>query len=707
MGTINRIRSWFWSGVICLLVCSAFDCLGVQFTVQNTHGSATMQQTYYEVRCTSPVSGSYNPTAGTVAAGTTSAVKNLGSICGVGVALEARAYGVGGSGPGAWVVVGSDNGANNVIALVWDGTGTAGPPAPVYTNYVHCISWTNNTGGYKVGLVLSSAGQVGTELVAVSPGGVFAKCYTNGLSDPPQFCYRPYVGAAVDDYICDSFATTLTNVQTVVVSGTGPQTGVAQASYTNGLTVLSPTNLVGYYSPSTNATGYGTTNPLTQSDLNRLGDALIRALGGALGDVRDAVRAGQGTNGSGADMSGVIDAVRDGTTEVTNSLAGVRSAITNLTDTYGTNVVGTNNFGFGTAESLGTSLHGSANAGWLGDFSNTVSGNITSVVTANEAGLLLNFQDPSSPLYAMSVIDLRPSTLPSAWKALASVIHGLTAYLITFGLYWAMWKDFTVKFLAIESAASGVGKSVTSASVLGSTAGLAVRGVIASIVTVGLAGLPTLVIASMASFNVLNPFASSPVELASSLGSAQSAGVSAAMPGAWALVNAIFPYVTLGTAILNFIGFTFSTTAFITLWFVILRFMPILVIGGLCLSASAESYIIENRLAVPCAVVTGGNSYWFGVGEHYAQLPSSFNVSFGGATNTQTVNATSDEWSRVTVYDTGAETVGVTVTGEGGFILYFTQGFVAGLSLVILIVMVHIAKRAFGVFGGGGNWAGE
>jgi len=155
----------------------------------------------------------------------------------------------------------------------------------------------------------------------------------------------------------------------------------------------------------------------------------------------------------------------------------------------------------------------------------------------------------------------------------------------------------------------------------------------------------------------------------------------------------------LTSAIVNYILWRLSILWFHQLWVVIIRLLPLVIATTVC----GEQFIIENRLHVPVGVVAAGEVAWFPMGETKCELPGSWAVSWGGATNSPGVSATGSEWTRVRIWESSTNTIATLVTGETGFKAAFEQGTTIGLGAGLLLIVATVGRRflRMGTYGGG------
>jgi len=606
---------------------------------------------------------------------------------------------------GDCVVMSLTEGGSSTVYLTMNGCAANGPPT--ITNFVHCVNWTNTTGSAKGVRILDSTGNV----VAIGyfvPGASLNRCFTNQNALEYSVGYPPYQGADEDDWLYDFDTDTVTSFTTSGsgVTGSGPDNSTSQASVTNGVTYQPGTNLVVYYSPTTNGSSAGA----SQADIRQLGDALIKALGPPLTDIarntwlqyQNSLTNGSGGSGLSSD-AGITNAVAVNRDAVTNAVQRLQDKLdTNLTAVAraGTNGLGTNTFGDMTAVvGEGGSGFGTHYGSGFSTISNEAALTVTNSMTGSATPLLFNFQHEDAPLAALSVLDLRPSSWSGAMTTLATCIRVLLALGFLAGLYWAIYTDFMNGTQYLNLVASNVGKALSGASV-GALVSYPVKLVVANVVTVGLAGLPALFLATVSSLGLDSVSEVSPIALAQSTAAGISSTTATAMSGGWHLILQAFPWVVCTGCIVNYFAWRIAYLYFQQLWLIIFRLLPLLMLST---TLHADQWIIENRLHVPVGCLVNGETHWFPMGETRCELASSFTATHGGATNVGSVSSSGSEWTRVIIWESSTNTVAVSTYGQDGFRTTFSRGFVTGLSIVLFVMVIVIVKRSLrmGTYGGG------
>jgi len=582
-----------------------------------------------------------------------------------------------------------------------------GGGAPSYTNYWHHIYWTNDTGVAKAGYL--ETGDTNSAPIWVGPNGIVDFWFTNSSAVNGELGIREYVGQPFDDWAVSGGSSGGYWVATNTAAGHGAQGSVQQGGVQVG----------GYWVPWTNylgtnlvltlgQPGYGsTTSAVSQADYYLGVDASTRGIVAGLDEVRAAIVESKNTT------SNMLAASSSAGTS--NLLAGVTNALAGLSATIAAGLGGTGTNAasnmFGAALSVSGGLTAGSNAyntslagplgqmnGAVGTWSNVPSG--WGVETGLRVQILTDEADPDH----QSVLDLRPSAATewalSAWAAGKAV----AAWLVLACLYVAMWVQFMEVWNVLHPSAVASGRQLTSATVEGLTVGYPVKVMVANVVTVGLAGLPTFFVTCLGTFGVTGGLASSPLQVVSSAAGGASVGVAAALIAVWSLVSAFFPWETLMVAVINFFVFRSSMVLISSLWMTIYRYLPLLPLAFLpvhAMQAHAVTVIFDNRCAVPAGILSGGDIQWLPQGERLLDLPSSVTVTVGGATNNLNVVFGSEEVQRLIVYESSGD-IGYTLAGEYGFNWGLNRGLVVGFALCcVWIVSVFIRgflKPAFGHF---------
>src|SRR6185436_19570864 len=86
-----------------------------------------------------------------------------------------------------------------------------------FTNYVHCLSWTNNTGSWQPGSLYDTNGLF-YGAVAIGQGNVFSVCITNQSNADIDLYARQYLGQPQGDWPNVTAATSTTSVGSVGAS---------------------------------------------------------------------------------------------------------------------------------------------------------------------------------------------------------------------------------------------------------------------------------------------------------------------------------------------------------------------------------------------------------------------------------------------------------------------------------------------------------
>lgn len=629
-------------------------------------------------------------------------------------------------------------GQSYTVYLTKSGCAANGPT--LATNYVRCITWTNNT-GHGVGYTFFqdvdpvNCGTNWVDYSAISgyvfPGSYINKCFTNRCPNPIHLYVAPWQGAPRENWVnpTDEVVMAATNTvdqtqqsaqgQTPINQGLGgagfnPNTpGQAGGGGTN----TSPTtNLVRWFNiaPTNGISGGGATS----QDIYNLGDALIRAGERNADRIVDAIHA-SGTNGFGD--RGASNAVRNFHRDATNLLTGMAGSLDAIEVGVGSNGVIraeltngferlTNRMGIAEGRDLTTNAFGTVTgiageSGALWDnyysgASNAMGGQYGSGFTNGlgvNSGINVAVGVGSFPGVDLLQFDFRPSQWHSSVVSLAAASRALLSILVTALFYWCVWRDFENRSRSLQAASAGVGKSLSSASIAGATAGTAIKFVVANIITVGLSGLPTLVVSFLSSFG-FDVFDVSFVEVAQAAAGGE---VADRMVDLWGWFSSMFPVSVLVAACINYGLWKTFAFGFETVWYIVIRAMPIAVLYlGYDGVTQGADYLFNNQASQAAAIIAGGETHWFQPGCHYVRsFPDTVTVAYGlGATNGNTVNALADfEWTMIVVSENSTNNLipVIGVTGFQGFVWSFGQGFVFGCLFVVVAFTVVMIKRTF------------
>lgn len=615
-----------------------------------------------------------------------------------------------------------------------------------YTNYTHCITWTNNTGvgkaftffqdptGCAEGTYVREAEIIGY----IGAGGVISRCWTNKCAGDIGIYVSPYNGAPRDEWVApeDQRFIRGTNVVQEVPPADGVTPGNGLGGVGGGLNpggangvqatnVAFGTNQVRVWNvaPTNGISGSGATS----QDIYALGDALIRA--GQLDADRIIAAIRQGATNGVAGGDGASNAVRRFHMDATNQLAGLQDLAAGLLTQAGSNGLAyrnaTNLHALLRGDGLTTNSYGDVSgvvgaAGSVfsdnyGDFTNVsaglFSGTMTNGISGNESALHVSFAEAGDyPGAYLAGFDLRPSQWNPSLIAAGYAVRSVVALLCVCLLYWFIWGDFEIRFGRLQLASQHVGRALSSASVIGSTAGLGIKTVIASLVSVGLAGLPTLVFGFLDSIGVGGSITDSFVEVAYGAANAVSPTLGSAITAVWVWFGALVPFGTIVGSIVNYWLWRVLAFGFEALWHIVFRLLPVVVFGFVVSqTASGADWIIDNRLSQPVGVIGGDvnglQTQWFSPGEHRAPgLLSSFTIAYGlTPTNGMTVNATGDEWTRLVVGETTTNSwvAYVYTEGEHGFRWGFTRGFGFGCVSLVTVGVLWFGRRTLRMAFGG------
>jgi len=646
-------------------------------------------------------------------------------------------------------------GDGDVIGPVSIGTGTefiyltkpgcAANGPTMTTNYVRCITWTNNTGVGRAYTFFQDTDPVncGTNWVDYSAisgyvfaGAVITKCFTNRCPNLIHLYISPYTGASREEWLIPdgeiigaatntvNQAAQPANGQTPIGNGLGGQGFNPNVAGGGAGTNNSPTtNLVRVFNiaPTNGIPGGGATS----QDIHALGDALIRAGQLDADRIIAAVNRAGTNNGTGTNdgTGAIVDAIENLNEDVNDGFAGVRAdlgtnGILNRGITNGFASLSNALWGRG----LGTNAYGdvSAAVGSGGSDFNSNYGSVTSSAAAffgtgftqglagSESGLLVDLAlGTTYPGSALAKLDFRPSVWMSSLSVACAAIKAIAGAFCAALLYIVIWRDMEERMRGLNAASQVTGRTLVGASLIGTTVGLTVKTVISSVITVGLAGLPTAV-----SVFGGGGFSVSFIEIAQSAAGGSGAGtLGSKMATVWQWLGLMVPFGVILTACLNLWAWKVFAFAFETLWHIIFRLFPLFV-GGLllCSNGQAANWIVDNRLNQPvgliAADVDGLQTQWFEPGVHRAEdLRSSFTVAYGMTpTNGMTVNAVSGyEWTRLVVGETTTNNwvAYVYTLGNHGIKWGFERGFVLSCASIIMTAIVWFSRRTLRLgFGG-------
>lgn len=624
----------------------------------------------------------------------------------------------------------------------------------ITTNYVKCVSWTNNTGVSKAGFFtqLCDGAQMpgcedNGEFGGLSPntafvfaGSIITRCFTNQCPCPISFFVSPFVGAPREEWIevaintnNNAFLTTNGNPGNVAAGAQfgqiGGNDGLAGALGLGGVagTNVSPaTNLVRVFNlaPTNGIPGSGATS----QDIYNLGDALIRngqvqtdrILNGLAG-ISNAVARGS-TNGGNGD---VVDAIHELNDDVNDGFNGVIGGLgTNgvlhrdLTNGFATlsnaawgRGLSTNAFGDPTvAESQGgtafSSNYGGATNSAGGQFGSAMSNGLS----GSESGLLVDLASGTSyPGSDLAKLDFRPSQWMSSIAVAGVAIKAIVGAFCAALLYWIIWKDMEERLRSLNESSQNVGRALTGASLIGSTVGLSVKTAIASIVTVGLAGLPTAV-SAFAGGGISSSF----IETAQAAAGGSGAGTLGSKMGTvWQWFGLLVPFGVVITATLNFWAWRVFAFGFETLWHIIFRLVPVFLLlsasNAVVTSASSANWIIDNRLSQPVAILSGDpngmQTQWFPPGVRKVDdLASTISVAYGlGVTNSVSASAQGNEWTRLIIAEssTNSWVAKYYAVPEVGFKWGFERGFILGCAGSLVCGVLWFSRRTARIAFGG------
>jgi len=604
------------------------------------------------------------------------------------------------------------------------------------TNYSHCITWTNDTGvGKAFTFFQDSDGCAAGTFLQDSitgyafPGSIISRCWTNECAGAIRIYVSPFNGADRDDWVVPDNA--IMAQGTNVVANAGPFNGNTPGNGINGGgNGFNPQNIPGgiqasNIGPATNGVivwNKALTNGIsgggaTSQDIYALGDALIRDAD----NNTDRMLKGLAGLTNGFGDGGASNAVRRFHVDATNQLAALISLDSDILTQHGSNGlayrnatnlhallrgdgIGTNGYGdVSGAEGLGTSMFTDNGYGAATNVaSGLFGGDFTNELSGSESMLNVVFADSGDyPGAQHAQFDLRPSQWPSWLSAAAAGSRAVIGLLVIAFLYWQMWEALEKAVHRLNSSSQVVGRSLIAASPIGALGGIVTKELTASVITVGIAGAPTLWAGMMSSIGLGGDISYSFIEVAANAAGGQSSAVGAACGAVWKWIGAFIPFGVIMGAVINYWVFKILMSGFEQVWQIIFRLLPVLlfcILPGACLGSD---WIIENRLSQPVGLISADvNSSqirWYPPGVSTASgLKSSFTVAYGlGTTNGMTVNASSDEWTRLVVGETTTNSwvAYVYTEPEHGFKWGFERGFVLGCVSILTLAVLWFSRR--------------
>lgn len=581
------------------------------------------------------------------------------------------------------------------------------------TNYVHCLTWTNLTGVLK-SVAFFNANGVVEGIGMVGPGAIVKRCFTNGLSGAMELFVEPTRGAPLDEYVsADDQFWTESSFTTVI-----PQTGQANNGSTSptyeppggtNVTIVS-TNLVNYYA-GTN--GVGSTGAASQKDINNLGEALLRGLGPLIKDVETAVRqaaaqahadaTNNGSGGNGFSDTNIVSAITNQTQRVEDKF---EKAISNLlAAATGTNQVGqlTNQWALEIvgATAAGEAMSSSANASWLGDMTNAVSGSLSNMPSlGSEDGLLVELGVGGYSGASLAKFDLRPSQWDATFGLAVGIIKKLGIAMMLGLFFIVVRKELKEAMWVYYNAMSGAGKSLTGASLGGAFASFSIRFGIAAAVTSLIALAPSVVMGYLESFggglvNILN-FGMDEVTATGN------APLIAGTQRALILVDRFISYPTLMMCIVNYYFIQAVEAGLMAVALSIYRFLPVgLVFFTLGFSATAAEIVIDNRLSGPVEVVSSRGIESFPPGERTVDMSEDFFVTSVQGTNELNFSYSGQRARLVVVASVTTNTILGSLEPETPNATFTIQGFVTAVTIGGLALVVVFARRTMRLAFGG------
>jgi len=637
---------------------------------------------------------------------------------------------------GTPVAMSLQDGGTYVFYLNAPGCAENGPT--MATNYIQCITWTNNTGIGRAFTFYQSGEGCGTNATVsgdfagyVFAGGTISRCFTNRCPNAIHLYVAPYQGAPRDDWINPEDEVRALGTNTVVASD---QSANAAGPFQMGLGAgagISPGNEGGNgtnSSPSTNLVFVfrnGVTNGIsgggaTSQDIYSLGDALIRSgqqntdriIASGNSNANRIVNAltnglGSGTNGTGA----IVDAIENLNDDVNEGFQGVHNSLgtngllhrdlTNMNAALRGEGLNTNSYGnYGAAITGAGTAFGDAGYSTVTNAAGAYFGTgFTQGLAGSESGLLIDLAGSSSyPGSTLAKLDFRPSAWLSSLSVACVAIKALAGAFCAALLYIVIWRDMEDRMRSLNAASQVTGRSLAGASIIGSTLGLTIKTAVSTIITVGLAGLPTAVSAIGG-----GGFSVSFLEIAQSAAGGSGAGTLGSKMGTvWQWLGLMVPFGVILTACLNLWAWKVFAFAFETLWHIVFRLLPAFLVFYYVVTIEARDWIIDNRLPESVAILAGMDEgddvMWYKPGVHLAPgLLDNLTVAYGlGTSNHIAIEPENTaEWVRVII----SETYGVPYTAyvriqyEHGFRWAFERGFILGCASVIIAGVIWFGRR--------------
>lgn len=279
------------------------------------------------------------------------------------------------------------------------------------------------------------------------------------------------------------------------------------------------------------------------------------------------------------------------------------------------------------AQIFGTSLAGQANSAWLHAASNQVSLNSAQAPSAgNENALHFSLLASGNPDESLAMIDLRPSSWSPAMNALMTAMHAVLTILFLVWLYIAIWRDFWSTWDDMNLHGTMVVKDSLQDGLTDAVVKIGAREMLASMITVALAGLPTAIIAMTSELGLVDPFQSSPVKVAVDTAGGVSGSVGAAAAAWYDYVSQGLPYTVMMSSVCNYFLYKHFKTSMSLVWYAVWRCLPVFLIAALSWQAEAATVLVGNRTREPLGIVVSDGTNWFAPGVWELDLPATVNV---------------------------------------------------------------------------------
>jgi len=365
---------------------------------------------------------------------------------------------------------------------------------------------------------------------------------------------------------------------------------------------------------------------------------------------------------------------------------------------YGSTNIGSNTFGADSAVDDGTALHDSVNAAGIAALGSSFGFGMTNTLGVGSEVVLRMQAAGVFPGSTLLDVDLRPSQWRAELSGLMAAGRVVITLLCLLIFYNQVWEEFMAESGQLAVATAPAGKAVSGVTLAGVPA-QSVRVIVANVLTVGLAGLPVLAVATWENLGIdSSVVGASLLSTGVNAASEESAELAGVFGGLWNWFSKVFPYVTMMSMIANYFVWRVAKFAFSALWLTVYRFLPVLVFGWVVLEGEGAAVVIDNRLHEPVSVIYGSVVEWYQPGERRTELPGSFVVSSGGATNNLSFDVSSGEVSRFIVRESAVtNAITVEVLAEVGERWGFERGMVLGLSGSTFVLVVLFVRRFFGL----------